>query len=163
MWGAILWGRLWIRSLARCFQFNKYYLKTRRVNGHSQSQACQSASTTGCRAPQQCCIRRQEGWGYCSTRSKGLGSVPSRATQSPFLQAVSSAVHVCVCPPRLLKTNSYLETTVSVLCVMCLDPIVTHQPWRRQSLFVNLPNSNWSHSTKHICSIIMLYTVMTAS
>lgn len=163
MWGAILWGRLWIRSLARCFQFNKYYLKTRRVNGHSQSQACQSASTTGCHAPQQCCIRRQEGWGYCSTRSKGLGSVPSRATQSPFLQAVSSAVHVCVCPPRLLKTNSYLETTVSVLCVMCLDPIVTHQPWRRQSLFVNLPNSNWSHSTKHICSIIMLYTVMTAS
>lgn len=37
---------------------------------------------------------------------------------------------------------------MSALCVMCLDKIVTYQSYMRQSLFVNLPKYNWSHSTQ---------------
>lgn len=145
----MLWGQLWIRSLAHLFQPNKCHLKTR-ANGHSPRQTkVRSASLS---LPiDAVLLSSAASWGkregYCSTWTKDPVSSAEPRLYLSFemspLPFMSVSAHL-----DSLKLILIWKPQTSAFYVICLDEIVTHQFSMRQSLFVNLPKYNWSHPTQ---------------
>lgn len=126
---------------------------SRQVNGHFPRQTkvmpVSLESTNGCSSA----VSSNKRKGYCSTRTKDTDNIPNRTTfPSRCLHCIFVSSHL----DFLRLTLTWEHKCQSSLSFAWIKLLLT-SPTKDEVCFINIPKYNWSHSTQHISSIIILY------